>query len=62
MQKPFSPCKNICKMAEGKDFCEGCGRTLREISKWSDFTDTWRITVSQWAKDRLRSYEEAKQK
>jgi predicted Fe-S protein YdhL (DUF1289 family) len=33
-----SPCINLCSYDYGKDFCEGCGRTLEEISYWTYFT------------------------
>ena len=33
----LSPCINICKL--DSDFvCEGCGRTIEEILKWSEYT------------------------
>jgi len=32
-----SPCVDLCKL--DSDFvCEGCGRTIEEILKWSEYT------------------------
>ncbi|MEN3749016.1 DUF1289 domain-containing protein [Sphingomonas sp. HF-S3] len=30
-----SPCINICRIDRPTGWCEGCGRTIREISRWS---------------------------
>jgi hypothetical protein len=32
---PASPCKNICRLDAVRGLCEGCLRTLEEISSWS---------------------------
>jgi uncharacterized protein len=36
---PVSPCINICRMNEASGLCEGCLRTLDEISAWSTLDD-----------------------
>lgn len=33
---PYSPCVNVCKMADG--LCRGCGRSLEQISAWSSMS------------------------
>ncbi|MBS0357094.1 MAG: DUF1289 domain-containing protein [Proteobacteria bacterium] len=30
-----SPCINVCRMDEAKAYCEGCFRTIPEITEWS---------------------------
>ncbi len=30
-----SPCVKICVMDTGSGLCQGCGRTLDEISRWA---------------------------
>ncbi len=34
-----SPCIGICKMSLKDDFCKGCGRSLNQISNWSNYND-----------------------
>ena len=34
-----SPCIEVCQMDPATDLCEGCGRTLDEITRWSQMTD-----------------------
>ncbi len=38
-----SPCVSICKVE--KDICIGCGRTLKEIASWTNFTKDQRQKV-----------------
>jgi predicted Fe-S protein YdhL (DUF1289 family) len=35
MKKPDSPCVDVCRMNARTRLCEGCGRTIDEISAWS---------------------------
>lgn len=35
MSSPPSPCINICKIDRVTGFCEGCGRTIPEITEWA---------------------------
>lgn len=30
-----SPCAAVCRMNEGSGLCEGCWRTLEEITQWA---------------------------
>jgi uncharacterized protein len=41
-----SPCISICRMDEDSGWCEGCLRTLDEISVWSLLDDTEKHAVS----------------
>lgn len=34
-----SPCINICRMTPDSGYCEGCFRTIPEITEWSRATD-----------------------
>ena len=34
-----SPCINICRMSPDTGWCEGCQRTIDEITRWSRTTD-----------------------
>ncbi|MBP6727247.1 MAG: DUF1289 domain-containing protein [Thauera sp.] len=34
-----SPCINICHMSADTGWCEGCQRTIAEITRWSTTTD-----------------------
>lgn len=34
-----SPCINICRMTPDTGYCEGCFRTIPEITEWSRATD-----------------------
>jgi predicted Fe-S protein YdhL (DUF1289 family) len=36
-----SPCISICRMDAGSGWCEGCLRTIDEITAWSTLDD-WR--------------------
>ena len=44
-QHPKSPCTNLCVLDPGTGWCEGCGRTLAEIAKWSAMTaaEKWSV-------------------
>lgn len=40
-----SPCVEVCRMDPAKDVCAGCWRTLDEISRWRDMSDSERTSV-----------------
>jgi predicted Fe-S protein YdhL (DUF1289 family) len=42
-----SPCVSICRMNPDSGWCEGCGRTIDEIARWSSMSDDARRAV--WA-------------
>ena len=44
-EHPKSPCSNLCVLDPGTGWCEGCGRTLDEIGKWSAMTvaEKWSV-------------------
>lgn len=33
-----SPCRNICRL-DDEDVCEGCHRTIDEITRWPQMSD-----------------------
>jgi predicted Fe-S protein YdhL (DUF1289 family) len=35
-----SPCIGICRIDDFSGMCEGCGRTMEEISGWPSATET----------------------
>ncbi|HBM87670.1 MAG: DUF1289 domain-containing protein [Parvibaculaceae bacterium] len=40
-----SPCKRLCAVDGRLGFCRGCGRTLKEIGGWSQFTHDERDSI-----------------
>lgn len=40
-----SPCINICRMSPDTGWCEGCQRTIEEISRWSRSDDADRRAI-----------------
>jgi uncharacterized protein len=47
-----SPCVTICRIDPASGFCEGCARTLDEISDWLILEPDERLTV--WDRVSLR--------
>ena len=49
---PSSPCISVCRMSEKTGLCEGCLRTLDEITGWGhrspeDKRDVWRLIAQR---------------
>ncbi len=42
-----SPCTSVCRMAAQQPWCEGCFRTLDEITAWATLSDSAKQAV--WA-------------
>jgi uncharacterized protein len=40
-----SPCINVCRMDPVNAWCEGCLRTIDEISAWSRLDDAGKLAV-----------------
>ncbi len=40
-----SPCTNVCQMHAPTGWCEGCARTIPEITGWSNADDASRRAV-----------------
>ncbi|MDE3174576.1 MAG: DUF1289 domain-containing protein [Pseudomonadota bacterium] len=45
MTSPSSPCVKICVVDPLAGLCIGCGRTIAEISLWSEMGETERQAV-----------------
>jgi predicted Fe-S protein YdhL (DUF1289 family) len=43
-QHPDSPCTSLCVLDPATGWCQGCGRTLDEIARWSAMT-----AAEKWA-------------
>jgi len=42
-----SPCTKVCVMDADNRYCLGCKRTLGEIARWGDMSDTERSGIMQ---------------
>lgn len=40
-----SPCINICRMSPASGYCEGCFRTIPEITEWSRASDARKTAI-----------------
>ena len=47
-----SPCISICKLNKSTGFCDGCFRTINEISKWPSMTDVERMSLLEILRQR----------
>jgi uncharacterized protein len=47
-----SPCINVCRMDPRTGLCEGCFRTIDEITRWSTATNDFKRAV--WREIRRR--------
>lgn len=48
-----SPCKKVCAVDGQTGMCLGCGRTLREIGRWTTFSPQEREDVMAVLDDRM---------
>ncbi|MCM0021525.1 MAG: DUF1289 domain-containing protein [Tagaea sp.] len=39
-----SPCVKVCRL-DGRNICEGCGRSAREIRLWTSYSDEERDAI-----------------
>ena len=40
-----SPCTNVCRIDGGTGWCEGCRRTVDEITRWPLASDAERLAI-----------------
>ena len=40
-----SPCTNVCRIDRRSGWCEGCRRTVDEITRWSLASDAERLAI-----------------
>lgn len=45
-----SPCVSICEDSNG--ICQGCGRTLYEIKRWTSFSDNVKLEIIEQSERR----------
>jgi len=51
-----SPCKSLCAVDGRLGFCRGCGRTLKEIGGWSQYSHAERDVIMNELSDRFVSH------
>lgn len=49
-----SPCSRVCTLDPATGLCDGCGRTLDEIARWSRMSEAERLAVMARLGERLR--------
>lgn len=49
-----SPCTRICVIDHATGLCEGCGRSLDEIGRWSLMSEDQRLAIMRGLADRMR--------
>jgi len=56
MRRPAvpSPCILECRIDQSTGFCQGCGRTLSEISFWTRLSDAERDAIMKALPERRR--------
>lgn len=47
-----SPCRGICRIDESSQLCEGCLRTIDEITRWSRMDSDQKLAVLTACLDR----------
>lgn len=53
MPQPIqSPCTRVCSLDDTTGLCAGCGRTIDEITRWSQMTDDERQRIMASLPDR----------
>lgn len=55
----ISPCISVCVLDPQSELCEGCGRSLDEISQWSRMTEEQRRAVMNRLPQRLEALAKA---
>lgn len=59
MNRPASPCINVCRMSPDTGWCEGCHRTIDEIRQWGGSDDDARLRILAAVAERREWLEEA---
>ncbi|MCV0394885.1 MAG: DUF1289 domain-containing protein [Rhizobiaceae bacterium] len=55
MARVDSPCIRVCRQDRAAGFCVGCGRTVMEVFRWSEFSEEDRTVILRRLPDRLES-------
>lgn len=53
-----SPCTGVCRLARATGLCEGCLRTIEEITAWRTLDDSGRRAVWRALRQRAAQSEE----
>jgi len=48
-----SPCIKACLLDPVSKLCEGCGRSLAEIARWSSMSEAERLAIMARLRERL---------
>jgi uncharacterized protein len=48
----MSPCNKICVIDAITKTCDGCGRTLQEITNWTRYTEEQRRVIMERLKEK----------
>jgi uncharacterized protein len=54
-RRPSSPCVKICVIDASSGHCEGCGRTMPEISGWLRLSEPERQSVMRILPQRMKA-------
>jgi uncharacterized protein len=54
-----SPCVKICALDPASDLCNGCGRTLDEITRWYGMSNAERLRIMAELPARIESLRQA---
>ena len=41
----ITPCVSVCRINKNTKACDGCGRTIDQISNWSRYSDEERMDI-----------------
>ena len=41
----ITPCVSVCKINKNTNVCDGCGRTINQISNWLRYSDEERMNI-----------------
>ncbi|MCB1914144.1 MAG: DUF1289 domain-containing protein [Rhodocyclaceae bacterium] len=52
-----SPCRNLCKMNHDTGYCEGCFRSIDEITVWCSASDEYKRRVLVELAERRAAFE-----
>ena len=48
-----SPCVGVCHMDLKKNWCEGCYRSIEEITRWSTASGEYKLAVWHQIRERM---------
>jgi predicted Fe-S protein YdhL (DUF1289 family) len=54
MSPASTPCIRVCLIDAETGLCEGCGRTVEEVSRWFSLTEQERLRIMAELPERMR--------